>query len=97
MKIRNYHTTMENNALYEGESIEEKMRRVTTTGEPIEAEADLVYQERSDGVDKGCDIRTDRFDVALEAADSISKSYIAMREKKGEVVKQEDVTLITEE
>lgn len=98
-KFRNYSTSLENPELFEAESLEQKLRRVSATGEPIEAEVDLIFQERSDGIDASCDIRTDRFDMALEAADSITKSYLAMREKKTEVVKPEDaneVTYITE-
>lgn len=50
-----------------GESIEEKVRRATDNKEPIEDGAPYVYTERKDGVRPELNIRTDRFDVALDA------------------------------
>lgn len=84
----------------EGESIEEKMRRITQTKEPIEDSAPAIYQEKNSGVDPACDIRTDRFDLALEA---IEKSYSADQatetakgDNKPDAEPKEDTTYITE-
>lgn len=77
---REYKTTIKTDFLAEGESIEMKMRRVTTTNEPIENVAPMIYTERKDGVLPECDIRTDRFNIAQEAMDKVSKSYAAKRE-----------------
>lgn len=67
-------------ALNMAESIEQKMRRVTNNNEPIEATAPLVYTKEKDGVLAGYDIRTDRFDVALEAMDKVHASEAAKRD-----------------
>ncbi|AXH76996.1 MAG: hypothetical protein [Microviridae sp.] len=65
---------------YEGETIEAKIRRITTNKEPIKDNADLIYTERKDGVQPQYDIRTDRFEIAVEAMDKVTKSGIAKRE-----------------
>lgn len=87
--------------LREGESIEEKMRRVTQTQEPIDDTSPTIYQERASGVDPSCDPRTDRWDVALDAMDKVAQAEIAKRDSKPENTEQtatgEDVTYITEE
>lgn len=85
--VKRHKTQIRTNFCYEGESIEEKMRRVMATGEPIEAEANVIYQERNDGVDAGCDIRTDRFDIALEGANAMARTYIAARDNKTDLKK----------
>lgn len=74
-------------ALDMAESIEQKMRRVTNNHEPIDATAPLIYTEEKDGVLAGYDIRTDRFDVALEAMDKVHASETAKRDN---AVKAED-------
>lgn len=65
----------------EGERIETKVARITKNGEAIGEGAKLVYLDRNEGVKAGYDIRTDRFEVAIEAHDKIEKSYKAKREK----------------
>lgn len=52
---------------YVGESIEEKVRRIVNNNEPIEDTAPLIYTERKDGVRPEFNIRTDKWDIALEA------------------------------
>jgi hypothetical protein len=66
----------------EGESIEQKIERVTQNKEPIKDGAPLVYTDRKDGVLAGYNIRTDRFDVAIDAMDVVQKSINAKREHK---------------
>ena len=86
MKRGTKHNTsgIRTNFLESGESIEAKMRRVTTTNEPIENVAPMIYTERKDGVLPECDIRTDRFDVALEAMGAVEMSITAKREQKAQ-------------
>ena len=50
----------------EGETIEAKVRRVMSNNEPIHDEAPLIYTERKDGINPDYDIRSDRFDYALD-------------------------------
>ena len=59
----------------EGETIETKVRRIMSNNEPIHDEAPLIYTERKDGINPDYDIRSDRFDFALDAMSKIEKSY----------------------
>jgi hypothetical protein len=89
-KIKNYSSTsIELNQSVEGETIEQKIERVTTNKEPIKDGAPLIYTERKDGVQAGYNIKTDRFEIAVEAMDKVTKSNLAQREHKAklEVVK----------
>ena len=62
----------------EGESIEEKMYKITTSNEPIENVAPLMYTERKDGVRPEYDHRTDRFEIARQAKDRVFATRTAM-------------------
>lgn len=77
-------TTLIINQSTEGETIEMKVRRIVNNKEPITDGAPIVYTERKDGVPPQNDIRTDRFEIAVEAHDKRSKSIIAQRESKGQ-------------
>lgn len=68
------------NELEEGQSIEEKMRIVTQTNEPIENIAPMIYTERKQGVLPECDIRTDRWEIAQEAMTAVERSITAKRD-----------------
>lgn len=81
-------TTLQVNKAYEGESIEEKVRRIVNNKEPIKDGAPLIYTDRKDGVQPGYDIRTDRFEVAVEAMDKVTKSYIAKRNNNPNIGEQ---------
>lgn len=61
----------------EGESIEEMIHRCTESNEPIEATAPMCYTEEKDGILPEYDIRTDRFDLALDAIDKYQASETA--------------------
>lgn len=77
--------------LREGESIEEKLRRLTITREPIEVDfTPEIYQERSEGVDPLCDIRTDRFEMAQAACDTMSRTYLLARKNRDDFGKDEN-------
>jgi len=88
-KIKNETTITVNNS-YEGESIENKIERIVTQNEPIKDGAPLIYTEREDGVKAEHDIRTDRWEIAIEAMDAVSKSTLAKREAK---LKKEEVAV----
>jgi hypothetical protein len=75
-------TTIAINKSYEGETLEQKIERITTNKEPISDGAPLIYTERKDGVQAGYNIRTDRFEIAIDAMDKVQKSKIAQRENK---------------
>lgn len=71
------------NESVEGESIENKIERMINNREPMsEPGVGLLFTAREDGVLAETDIRTDRFEIAVEAADKIQKSHIAKREER---------------
>lgn len=63
----------------QGESIEEKLRKMVAGKEPIQATAKIAYTDRKDGVRAEYDIRTDRFELALAAATKVHASQYAAR------------------
>lgn len=65
---------------YEGETIEMKVARVVENNEAITDGAPIIYTEKKDGVKPEFDIRTDRFDIALDAMDKVAASEIAKSE-----------------
>jgi hypothetical protein len=73
---------MKINETYEGEPLEAKIRRIVDNKEPIEDGAPIIYTDRKDGVQKAYDIRTDRFEVAVEAMDKVTKTEVAKREQR---------------
>lgn len=75
-------TTIKRNTSYVGETIEQKINRITNNKEPITDGAPLVYTDRSEGVRPAYNIRTDRFDVAIDAMDVVTKANQAKREER---------------
>lgn len=65
----------------EGISIEEKCRKMVESNEPITDGAPAIYTEKDEGVSPSADIRTDRWEIAQEAMDKISKTNIAKRKE----------------
>lgn len=88
---KNTETGLAVNNSFQGEHIETRVKRILENKEPIKDGAPLIYTERKDGVLAGYNIRTDRFEVALDATDKITGSIRAKREGKAEmkVVKNE--------
>ena len=81
-RLESNSTLFINNSL-EGESIEAKVCRIVNNGEPISDGEPLIYTERKDGVKEEYNIRTDRFDIALNAMDYVTKSNRAKRDSVG--------------
>lgn len=74
------HSKLKVNNSYKGERIEQKISRILNNKEPISDGAPRIYTERKDGVRPEYDIRTDRFDIAVEAMDIVAKSNTAKRD-----------------
>lgn len=72
-------TSIKRNESYEGERIEQKIDRIVNNKEPIEDSAPLIYTDRKEGVLPDYNIRTDRFEHAIEAMDKVDKSLQAKR------------------
>lgn len=75
-------TTISRNESTEGESIEIKIERMVNNKENIEQGAELIYTDSREGTVSGYNIRTDRFDVAIEAMDKVAGAKIAKREAR---------------
>lgn len=61
-----------------GETIETTLERLITNGAPTgDANIPLHYTERKDGVLPQFNIRTDKWDIALDTANRIAESYEA--------------------
>ena len=61
-------------ALVEGERLELKIDRMTQNKEPIGDSAPLIYTPRKDGVVAAYDIRTDKWDIALDAMEKVNRT-----------------------
>jgi hypothetical protein len=84
------HSSITRNASLEGESIETKIERVVTNKEPIKDGAPNIYTERKDGVIAAYNIKTDRFEIACEAMDAVTRTEVSKRMeriKEREVIK----------
>ena len=84
-------TSLKGVETYEGETLERKVERIVSNGEPITDGAPIIYTEKAKGVQAGYNIRTDRWEVAAEAMDAVHKVKRAKRGEKGSVAKMEVV------
>lgn len=90
-KIRNYKTDIVLNESVEGESIEVKVQRIVENNEPISDGAPIIFTDRRDGVLPAYDIRTDRFELAIDGMDYVAKSNLAKRAEYFAQMEQEKV------
>lgn len=81
-------TLISENRSTRGETIEMKIQRIMNNREPIKDGSPLIYTDRKEGVKAGYDIRTDRFEIAIEAMDKVTKSVYAKR-AEGDKPKEE--------
>ena len=61
----------------EGEIIEKKIQRIMDEKTPIDDSAPIIYTERKNGINPAHDVRTDRFDLALEAMEIETKNKLS--------------------
>ena len=73
----------------EGESIENKVRRITENNEPITDGAPIIYTNREDGVLPAYNIRTDRWDVAQAAMEAVNQANLAKSKNYGKIEKED--------
>lgn len=66
----------------EGEPIEKKVARILNNKEKITDTTPIIFTERKDGVKAEYDIRTDRWEHAIDGMDYVTKSKIASREER---------------
>lgn len=78
-----------------GETIEEKVRRITDNKEPIADSAPPIYTAKKDGVLPQYNIRTDKWDLVLEKMEAGNKQKLA-KAKGLELPKEEKTETPTE-
>lgn len=66
----------------EGETIETKIERLLENKEAIKDSVPMIYTERKEGVGKGYNIRTDRFEEAIDKMDMLNRSITAKRNSR---------------
>jgi len=81
-------TTLKVNNSYEGETIEQKVQRIVSNKEPIKDGAPLIYTERKQGVQADYNIRTDKWEHAIDAMDYVTRATIAKRNAKADLGKE---------
>lgn len=80
-----------------GESIENKVRRITENNEPITDGAPIIYTNRDDGVLPAYNIRTDRWEIAQAAMDAVNQANLAKSKNYGKTEQQEKNALESKE
>lgn len=99
MKVRKYcfdkpsRSLMNSVEILEGETIEMKIERIVENKEPISDGAPEIFTERKDGVISAYNIRTDRWEIAADAMDAISRSVQAKRDEVG-LKKEADLKVV---
>lgn len=88
-KVKASKSLLKVNTSYQGERIEEKIARITNNKEPITDGAPTIYTDRKDGVLPAYDIRTDRWEIAVDAMSVVQKDALAKREAKQKTVGEE--------
>ena len=80
-KINTYHSLgMASDQKEEGEPIEVKVMRMVREKEPIKEGAPLIFIDRKEGVNAAYIIRTDRFEIAVDAMSRLLASKTAKRD-----------------
>lgn len=82
---KNKPTSLIVNNSVEGETIEQKVARALHNGEGIEDSVQVIYTERKNGVMPEYNPRADKWEIAVEAMDKISKDNLTKR--KNNIVK----------
>lgn len=77
----------------DGESIENKVRRITENNEPITDGAPIIYTNRDDGVLPAYNIRTDRWEIAQQAMDAVNQANLAKSKNYGKIEKEDKKAL----
>ena len=62
---------------YEGQSIEDRCKKLVETGEPIKDTSPLIYTPKEKGVMPQYDVRADKWEIAQNAMDRVNRERIA--------------------
>lgn len=71
------------NTCEEGENIITKVRRILDENEPLTDGAPLIYTPKEDGVKPEFDIRTDKWQIAINAMDRVNAYKLSDYTKNG--------------
>lgn len=74
---------------YEAKSLMCQLRKITEEQTPIEETAPIIYTNKKDGVLKEYDIKTDRFEVAMEAMGKMRSAELTELAKSESAAKLE--------
>jgi len=66
----------------EGETIERKLERMMKNGADMGETGEMIFTERNDGVIPETDIRSDRHEIAVDAADTMSQLHLTKRNER---------------
>ena len=78
---------------YEGQSIEDRCKKLVETGEPIKDTSPLIYTPKEKGVMPQYDVRADKWGITQNAMDRVSKERIAKgQQPPSEEVKKKNTT-----
>lgn len=68
----------------EGETLITKIQRILDENEPITDGAPMIYTPKQEGVRADCNIRTDKWEIAMNAMDKVNNYKLSQYLKKGE-------------
>lgn len=72
-------STITANESYEAEPIEQEVERMLNNGEPLGPASPQIFTERQEGVLPEHDIRTDYFELAMDATELAARNQLARR------------------
>ena len=67
----------------EGETLIKKIQRIMDENEPLKDGAPLIYTPKQAGVRADCDIRTDKWDIAMKAMKRVNEYKLSEYLKDG--------------
>lgn len=68
----------------EGETLIKKIQRILDENEPLTDGAPMIYTPKQEGVRDDCNIRTDKWALAMDAMDRVNNYKLNEYLKKGE-------------
>ena len=75
-----------------GETLIKKCQRILDEGEPLSDGAPMIYTPKQAGVKPECNVRTDKWDIAMEAMDRVNSYKLTeyLKDGKAEVPSKPD-------
>lgn len=67
----------------EGETLIKKVQRIMDENEPLKDGAPLIYTPKQAGVREDCNIRTDKWDIAMKAMNRVNEYKLSEYLKDG--------------